>query len=141
MLWKSKGLLDKIIEPPSFSDNSFNPRLDYFNNPKFWVEFNGSCLKNDSAGFKHKRIKLYITYEINSWSYVDNGFTLRNSLFEGIKLTKNADLDQVFLFWIWYFIQYTWNFSLPNDGFGKNVVIFGAAMNSSMHVDNKKKIS
>ena len=42
-----------------------------------------------------KTIDLYITYEIKSWSYfVDNGFTLRNSLFEGVKLTKNANTDK-----------------------------------------------
>ena len=31
------------------------------------------------------------------------------------------------------------NFSFPNGGFGQNVLIFGADMNSSIHVDNKKK--
>ena len=30
------------------------------------------------------------------------------------------------------------SFSFPNDGFGKNVIIFGVDMSSSVHVDNKK---
>ena len=30
-------------------------------------------------------------------------------------------------------------FSIPTGGFGKNVIIFGADMSSSVHVDNKKK--
>ena len=30
-------------------------------------------------------------------------------------------------------------FSFPTGGFGKNVIIFGADMSSSVHVDNKKK--
>ena len=40
-------------------------------------------------------IYLYITYEIKTWQYFfHNGFTLRNSLFLAIKLTKNADSDK-----------------------------------------------
>ena len=61
MLWKSKGLLDERIKPPATSDNSLNPKVDYFNNPKFQVEFNGSCQKTDTAGLHHKRINLHIT--------------------------------------------------------------------------------
>ena len=30
-------------------------------------------------------------------------------------------------------------FSFPTGGFGKNVIIFGADMSFSVHVDNKKK--
>ena len=30
-------------------------------------------------------------------------------------------------------------FSFPIGGFGKNVILFGVDMNSSVHVDNKKK--
>ena len=33
--WKSIGLTDEKIKPLATSDNSLNPRLDYFNNPKF----------------------------------------------------------------------------------------------------------
>ena len=32
------------------------------------------------------------------------------------------------------------NFSFSNGGFGQNVIIFGADINSSVHVDNKKDI-
>ena len=32
-------------------------------------------------------------------------------------------------------------FSLPNFDCGKNVIIFGADMSSSVHVNNKKEIS
>ena len=33
------------------------------------------------------------------------------------------------------------HFSLPNFDCGKNVIIFGADMSSSVHVNNKKEIS
>ena len=31
------------------------------------------------------------------------------------------------------------SFSFPSGGFGQNVLIFGADMSSSAHIDNKKK--
>ena len=31
------------------------------------------------------------------------------------------------------------SFSFPGGGYGQNVIIFGADMNSSIHVDNKGK--
>ena len=34
MSWKSKRFSDESIQRPATSDNSLNPRLDYFNNPK-----------------------------------------------------------------------------------------------------------
>ena len=43
MTWTSNGLSDENIKPPATSDNSVSPSLDYFNNPIFRVEFNGSC--------------------------------------------------------------------------------------------------
>ena len=36
---------DKSIKPTATSDSGLNPRLDYVNNPKFQVIFDGSCLK------------------------------------------------------------------------------------------------
>ena len=70
---------DKSIKPPATSDNSLNPRLCYFNNLRFWIEFNGSCLEPNRVGFAlNKIINLHITYEIKLWPfYLDNGFTLR----------------------------------------------------------------
>ena len=41
--------------------------------------------------------------------------------------------------WIWYWIWYKTNFSFPNDGFGKTVIIFGVNTSSSVLVDNKKE--
>ena len=46
---------------------------------------------------------------------------------------------------IWFDIEYGIGFDLkemfsfPTGGFGKNVIIFGVDMSSSVHVNNKKK--
>ena len=80
-------------------------------------------------------------FEIKSWPfYFDNGFTLRSSLFGGVKLTKNSDPDKYSYFSYGISFDVHWSFSLPNGGFGKNVVIFGGDMSSSMRVNNKKDI-
>ena len=51
IVWKSKGLSGESIKPRdasnnSFnltSNNSFNPGVNYINNVKMRVKFNGSC--------------------------------------------------------------------------------------------------
>ena len=54
-------------------------------------------------------------------------------------MTKNADIDQ------YKYSGYGIEFDRKNefsfgDGYGKNIIIFGANMNSSVRVDKKKKI-
>ena len=59
-------------------------------------------------------------------------------MFGAAKSTKNADIDKYQH--SRYGMDLIGSFSLSDDsGFGKHVVIFGADMNSSVHVDNKKK--
>ena len=43
--WKSKGLSDESIKPPTTSDKSLNPALNYYGT-KIRVKFTGSCLNN-----------------------------------------------------------------------------------------------
>ena len=42
--WKSKGLSAETIKPPTTSDNSFTPELNYYGT-KTRVKLNGSCLQ------------------------------------------------------------------------------------------------
>ena len=83
---------------------------------------------------------MYIVYEINWWNYLDSSNpTLKNSLFGAVKLVKNADNVT------WNYSGYGTgfdmkeNFSFSTSGFGKNVILFGADMSSSVPVYNKKK--
>ena len=63
---------------------------------------------------------------------------LKNSLFDTIKLVKNADNDKYKYSRYGIGLDKDGTFSVGN-GFGKNVIIFGVDMSSSVHVDNKKK--
>ena len=60
-------------------------------------------------------------------------------MFEAVKLTKNADLDKYRFRGYGFGFDSCFQFSLSDGSWGKNVIIFGADMNSAAHVDNKKK--
>ena len=48
--WKSKGLSDETIKPPSTSDNSLKPLINYINNTdQIRVKFTGSRLKQSNS--------------------------------------------------------------------------------------------
>ena len=74
------------------------------------------------------------------WNYVDSSDpTLGNSLFGAVPLVKNAYIDKCKHSGYAIRFDAKGTFSFPNSGFGKNVIIFGVDMGSSLHVDNKKK--
>ena len=63
--WKSKRLSGKSFKPPTTSDNSLNPALNY-DGTKARVTLTGSCLKQSKITYTHKKIvNIYIVYEIN----------------------------------------------------------------------------
>ena len=49
--WKSKGLPDESIKPPTASKNSF-PAINHINT-KLWVKFDRKCLKQEKVTFSH----------------------------------------------------------------------------------------
>ena len=54
-------------------------------------------------------------------------------------LTKNNDIEKYGYSGYGIGFDRRSSFSFPGGGFGQNVLIFGADMSSSVHVDNKKK--
>ena len=138
---ESKGLSAETIKPPSTSDNSLTPLIDYVDN-KIRLKFNGSCLKqSNKISYTHKKIvNIYIVYEINKKdNTIISDPTLQNCLFGAVTLTKNADIDKYGYSGYGIGFDRKGSFSFPGGGYGENVVIFGADMNSSRHVDNKGK--
>ena len=87
-------------------------------------------------------VNIYIEYKINLWPFpVGNDFTLENSLFEAIKLTKNiTDFDKYKYFGFGTGFDARRSFLLSDvNRFGKNVIIFGSNTSSSVHVDYRNK--
>ena len=136
--WKSKGLSTESIKPPTTSNNSLSPKLNYYGN-KVRVRFTGSCLEQPKISYAlEKVLNIYIVYEFGATSD-DNDPTLKNCLFGAVSLTKNADIDKYGYSGYGIGFDRRSSFSFPSSGFGQNVLIFVVDMSSSAHIDNKKK--
>ena len=108
---------------------------------KIKLKFKWSCLKQDFETFTPKNVvNLFIVYELDRLSqFLNATFTLKDCLFGSVKITKNADHNKYF--YSRYGIRFDSRplFSIPNFDWGKNVIIFGVDMSSSVHANNKKK--
>ena len=137
--WQSKGLSNESIKPLTTSENSLNPELNYYGT-KTRVKFTGSCLKQPSHIVTHKKIvNIYIFYELAASSSHTCDPTIKNCLFGAVTLTKNADIEEYKYSGYGIGFDRRSSFSFLNGGFRQNVLIFGADMSSSIHVDNKIK--
>ena len=120
------------------SNYSITPSLDYLV-ARISVKFVGSCLKQDKITYNHgKIVDIYIIYEISKNFNISGYPTLENCFFGGVSLTENIDIDQ------YKYSRYGIGFNRKGEfsfgnGFGRNIIIFGVDMSSSVHVDNKKK--
>ena len=129
---------EKSTENLTKSDSNFAPTfVDHRFLPD--INFNGHCLiKNISV--PEKIINLYLSYKLGSQlRNLSTDFTLSNCLFGSVKLTKNVDLDKYKYSGYGIGLDSCSEFSLPEGTMGKNVIISGDDMNSSVHVDNKGK--
>ena len=137
--WQSKGVSNESIKPPTTSDNSLNPTLSYYGT-KIRLQFTRSCLKQPNVTFTHKKVvNIHIVYELGASSSHISDPTLKNCLFGAVTLTKNADIDKYKYSGYGIGFDRRGSFSFPGCGFGQNVIVFGADMSSSSHIDNKKK--
>ena len=140
LTWKSKGLSDDNIKRPVTFDNSFAPLLNRIGF-RTRIIFDSQCLKPDKLTFKHETVvNIYIVYEKNLWPFKQSvDFTFVKSLFGAIKLTKNVDFDKYKYSAYGIGFDAVGVFTLFNGKeFGKNLIIFGADMSSSEHVNNRE---
>ena len=137
--WKWNGMSEENIENITKSDSNFAP---IFVNHFLWpdLSFNGHCLTNNNIPISKRVINLHIFYILNPWLRNSNtDFTLNDSLFGSVKVTKDGNL-----------VKYNYSsygigfdprsqFSFADGRVGKNVIIFGADMSSSAHIENENK--
>ena len=141
--WISKGLPNESIKPPTTSDNSLTPILNYYGT-KTKISFDMGCLKQDKVTFNHgKIVSIYIVYEIirivNITGNKNSNLTVQNALFGAVSLTNNADVNKYKYSGYGIAFDKTSNLSFPDGRYGQNETNFGVDMNSSIHVDNKGK--
>ena len=136
--WKSKGLSDKRINYITASNYSITPKISYYGS-KIRVKFNGSCLKQDKATYSHRKIaNIYTVYEISKNYNINSYPTLENCLFGAVSLSKHADIDQYKYSGYGIRFDRKGEFSFSSNGLGRNVIILGVGMSSSVHSNNKK---
>ena len=134
--WKSNELSAESIKPPTTSDNSLAPALNYYST-KTRVRFTGNCLKQSKISYDHgKVVNIYIVYELGASSSHVNNPTLKNRLFGAVALTKNADIDKYGYSDYGIGFDRRGSFSFPGGVYGQNVLIFGADMSFTTHIDN-----
>ena len=137
--WQSKGLSNESIKPPTTTNNSLTPELNY-HGTKTKIKFIGSCLKQSSHILTHKKVvNIYIVYELAASSSHDSNPTVKNCLFGAVALTKNADIEKYKYSGYGIGFDRRSSSSFTSGGFGQNMLIFGADMSTSIHIDNKKK--
>ena len=140
--WKSNGLSAESIKPPTTSDNSLTPALNYYGT-KTRVKFTGSCLEQSKTSYNHgKVVNIYIVYELGASSSHINDPRLKNFLFGAVTLTKNEiDIDIDKYGYSRYGIGFDrrGSFSFQGGGYGQNVLIFGEDISFTTHIDNLKK--
>ena len=128
--WKSKRLSAESIKLPTTSDNSLTPELSHYGTKKR-VKFTGSCLKQPKISYTlGKVVNIYIVYELGASIPHINDLTLKHCLFGAVTLIKNADIDK------YCYSGYGIGFDRRTRGFGQNILIFGADMSFSAHIDN-----
>ena len=116
--WKSKGLSDESIKPPTTSDKSLTPLIDYHGN-KIRVKFVGTILRQPKISFTHGTIvNIYLVYELGASSSHSDDPTLRNCLFGAVTLTKNADIDKYGYLGYGIGFDRKSSFSFPGGRFG-----------------------
>ena len=121
--WKSKGLSDESIKPPSTSTKMLNPSLDYVGT-KIIVKFNGDYSKQERITFNHgKTVNIYIVCEKEKSVNISSHPTLENCLFGAVELTKHIDID------LYKYSGYSIGFDRKGsysigDEVGRNIKIF-----------------
>ena len=113
--------------------------LNYYPLPD--IKLNKHCLTNINNDPSLDILNVYICYTLDRWSKdLDTDFTLNNCLFASVTLTKNADPDKYkcSTYDVWFDSRS--QFSFADESIGKNIIVFGADMSSSVHIDKKGEL-
>ena len=121
--WQSKGLSNESIKPPTTTNNSLTPELNYYGT-KTKIKFTRSCLKQSSHFLTHEKVvNIYTVYELAASSSHNNDPTIKNCLFGAVTLTKNADNEKYKYSGYGIGFDRRLSFSFSSSGFGQNVLI------------------
>ena len=104
------------------------------------MQFTVSCLKQPKFTFTPKKVvNIYIVYELDASSSHDSDPIIKIFLFGAATLTKNSDFERYKYSGYGIGFDSRSSFWFTGGGFGQNVLIFGADISTSIHIDNKRK--
>ena len=107
-------------------------------NYRLGVTFNGNYLEQNKLGYAHGSIvNICIVYSLKNRSIDSPDLTVKNGLFGGIKITKDVNTSHYKSSGYGICFDAKGKFSIGNITKGKNVIIFGADMSSSIYANNK----
>ena len=136
---RSNGISEESIENITMSDSNFAPAFVYHHLLPD-VNFNGHCLIKNDISIPKKLINLYIFYTLcPQLENPNTDFSFGNCLFGSAKLTENAYLDEYKYTGYGIGFDSRSEFLFTDGSYGKNIIIFGADLSSSVHADNKGK--
>ena len=116
--WKSKGLSAETIKPPTTSDNSLTPTINYYYAPKVRVKLTGSCLKQSVTSYTHRKIvNIYIVNELGASTSNIKDPTLK--IIYLVQLLKNTDIDKYGYSGYGIRFDRKSSFLFPRGGFGQ----------------------
>ena len=146
--WKSTGIFNYS------SDSNMNAVADsggglpdIKNDGRMYVYLSGNHFQQNKAIIPNNdnAINIYCVYEIQPISSSrDTTFTIQNALFGASQITKNADTSKYDYkgYGICFDEGGTFNHKITEDGcvhtaMGRNAIIFGVDMSSSIHATNR----
>ena len=130
--WISKGLSDEKIS----SDSGFKRPFIEYTNSRIKLKFDESILRQKLSTALELIAHYYIAYKLNPRTN-SSDIVLENCLFG--EMIKAADTDKYKYQGHGIGFDLSGIFSLPDEGNGKNVIIFGVDMINSKHGNNKTK--
>ena len=139
--WKSTGIdYYSTDSDMGVIANDFANVPTIINNGRMNVKFKGGYYKQNKLIKPNNNnvINVYIVYKLDTASNTrDDTFTVQNTLFGGIKLTKNTDTSKYKYEGYGICFDEGSMFSMGNINNGRNVLIFGVHENSVVHSNNK----
>ena len=134
--WQSKGLSDgKINSRNTSSSNDEAPILEY-ESAGIRSKFKRDFLRQNKLIYNHEII-VNIIYEISSIFTSQNSFTLKNYLFDAVKITKDTHISKSKYSGYDIGFDPKGSFFHADGTYGVNVIIFGANLNCFKHANNR----
>ena len=92
--WQSKGLSNEKLNAPGTNNNNDQAPVVKSDGDKISLQFSGDCLKQNKVLYNHGRIvNIYIVYRLSPHTNASTDFTINDSLFGAVELTKDQDPD------------------------------------------------